>query len=79
MATEGREYAESLLLAKENHYVQGCPGCKIDRQKALNSGLPIKQVFIVWTVVLSSGNLFSVPFSMLSCLCFFFFFNELIK
>lgn len=50
----GEVYAESLL--QKNAYFEGCPGCKVDQHKELQRGVPIKQVFIIWIIVLSTGN-----------------------
>lgn len=54
MGEEGHEHVESLL--KRSYYFEGCPGCKVDHLKQTQTGLPIKQVLIVWIVVLSTGN-----------------------
>ncbi|XP_012849913.1 PREDICTED: protein ZINC INDUCED FACILITATOR 1-like [Erythranthe guttata] len=48
------ELVEKLL--KKNEYIEGCPGCKVDQYKQIQRGLPIKQVLIVWIIVLSTGN-----------------------
>ncbi|KAL0380080.1 UNVERIFIED_CONTAM: protein ZINC INDUCED FACILITATOR 1 [Sesamum angustifolium] len=51
---EGREHVESLL--RKDYYVEGCPGCKVDQLKQAQRGLPIKQVLVIWVIVLSTGN-----------------------
>lgn len=48
------EYAESLL--QKDDYVEGCPGCAVDRRKQLQRGLPLKQILTVWMIVLATGN-----------------------
>ncbi|XP_042062417.1 protein ZINC INDUCED FACILITATOR 1-like [Salvia splendens] len=47
------EYAESLL--QKDEYVQGCPGCAVDRRKQLQRGLPLKQILTVWMIVLATA------------------------
>nr|XP_043614474.1 protein ZINC INDUCED FACILITATOR-LIKE 1-like isoform X2 [Erigeron canadensis] len=47
MMSNNEELKEKLLEEHEN-----CPGCKVDRQKQAQTGLPIKQLFIIWVVVL---------------------------
>lgn len=48
---------EESLLQKENYlYVEGCPGCEVDRQKQMQRGLPLKQLLTVWIIVLATGN-----------------------
>ncbi|KAI3445203.1 hypothetical protein Pfo_001868 [Paulownia fortunei] len=60
---EGQEYGESLL--QKDHYFEGCPGCKVDQQKETQRGLPIKQVLIIWIIVLSSALTISSLFPFL--------------
>lgn len=43
-------------LLKNKCYYDGCPGCKVDQDKQLQRGLPIKQLFSIWIVVLSTGK-----------------------
>ncbi|KAK9067471.1 hypothetical protein SSX86_014800 [Deinandra increscens subsp. villosa] len=38
------------LLSKVYH--ESCPGCNVDQYKELQTGLPIKEVFCIWVVVL---------------------------
>ncbi|KAL8529310.1 hypothetical protein ACS0TY_006655 [Phlomoides rotata] len=57
------EYAESLL--QKDSYFEGCPGCKVDQQKELQRGVPIKQVFIIWIIVLSTALAISSLFPFL--------------
>ncbi|KAM0004663.1 putative major facilitator superfamily, MFS transporter superfamily [Helianthus debilis subsp. tardiflorus] len=36
----------------EQEYHENCPGCKVDRNKRIQTGLPIKELFFTWVVVL---------------------------
>ncbi|KAJ0753576.1 hypothetical protein HanPI659440_Chr09g0337341 [Helianthus annuus] len=36
----------------EQEYHENCPGCKVDRNKRIQTGLPIKELFFLWVVVL---------------------------
>ncbi|KAL3623296.1 hypothetical protein CASFOL_032112 [Castilleja foliolosa] len=58
------EYEESLLLQKDC-YLDGCPGCKVDQHKLIQRGLPIKQIFTVWFIVLASSLTISSLFPFL--------------
>nr|GMC93661.1 protein ZINC INDUCED FACILITATOR-LIKE 1-like isoform X1 [Ipomoea batatas] len=53
----GSEYKEALLLSnqKKKCYYESCPGCKVEEQKRLHRGLPIKNIIIVWIIVLASA------------------------
>lgn len=63
------ETIESSLLLWENH--ENCPGCKIDRLKQADTGVPVKHLFYVWIVVLAAGTCtISISFSIS---CFFLF------
>ncbi|KAL8061805.1 hypothetical protein ABFS82_02G107400 [Erythranthe guttata] len=57
------ELVEKLL--KKNEYIEGCPGCKVDQYKQIQRGLPIKQVLIVWIIVLSTALTISSLFPFL--------------
>ncbi|KAL2514727.1 Protein ZINC INDUCED FACILITATOR-LIKE 1 [Forsythia ovata] len=46
---------ERLLIKKEKEYYEKCPGCKVDREKEMHQGLPIKQFLMLWIIVLSSA------------------------
>ncbi|KDP27074.1 hypothetical protein JCGZ_22071 [Jatropha curcas] len=46
------DYSEALL--KKNYY-ENCPGCKVDRYKELKKGLPIRELFSIWIVVLGTA------------------------
>jgi hypothetical protein len=37
-------------------YVDGCPGCAVDRHKAANPGIPYGNFIYVWIVTLCTGN-----------------------
>ncbi|MFS7969938.1 hypothetical protein Hanom_Chr09g00815091 [Helianthus anomalus] len=39
------------LLEHEN-----CPGCKVDRQKRIQTGLPLKQLIFIWVLMLCVGK-----------------------
>lgn len=55
----GSEYKKALLLSNQkNCYYEKCPGCKVEQQKRLQRGLPVKNLITVWIVVLASGMLF---------------------
>ncbi|KAG9129335.1 hypothetical protein Leryth_016631 [Lithospermum erythrorhizon] len=47
------EYQESLL--KKKHYHENCPGCIVEEKKALQRGLPIKELVTIWIIVLSTA------------------------
>ncbi|XP_055817021.1 protein ZINC INDUCED FACILITATOR-LIKE 1-like isoform X2 [Solanum dulcamara] len=52
----GEEEKETLLNKKEEHYYyENCPGCKVDLHQAGQTGLPIKELFTVWVVVLGTA------------------------
>ncbi|KAL8251500.1 hypothetical protein R6Q59_035193 [Mikania micrantha] len=44
------EISNELL---EPVYYENCPGCKVDRNKRTQTGLPIKELLFIWVVVLS--------------------------
>ncbi|KAK4414266.1 protein ZINC INDUCED FACILITATOR 1 [Sesamum alatum] len=60
---EGQEHVESLL--RKDYYVEGCPGCKVDQLKQTSRGLPIKQVLVIWVIVLSTALTISSLFPFL--------------
>uniref|UniRef100_A0A7N0TM52 Major facilitator superfamily (MFS) profile domain-containing protein n=1 Tax=Kalanchoe fedtschenkoi TaxID=63787 RepID=A0A7N0TM52_KALFE len=45
--------ADEVLL--EKHYVEVCPGCKVDMRKLSNSGFPMKELFSMRLVVLCNA------------------------
>ncbi|CAA6657002.1 unnamed protein product [Spirodela intermedia] len=48
------ENASAPLLEKVYH--ADCPGCKVDRWKATNEGIPFRELFYVWLVTLCTGK-----------------------
>ncbi|KVH92041.1 Major facilitator superfamily [Cynara cardunculus var. scolymus] len=48
----GNEFKKPLL---NKLYYEGCPGCNLDQYKELNTGLPIKEVLWIWTVMLCNA------------------------
>ncbi|XP_039174034.1 protein ZINC INDUCED FACILITATOR-LIKE 1-like isoform X1 [Eucalyptus grandis] len=42
-----------VLLKK--HYYENCPGCKVDKLKESQRGLPIRELVSIWIVVLSTA------------------------
>lgn len=57
----GSEYKETLLQKEDTIYYENCPGCKVEQQKELQRGVPIKLLLSVWTIVLCT----SLPISSL--------------
>ncbi|PIA48400.1 hypothetical protein AQUCO_01400777v1 [Aquilegia coerulea] len=53
--------ATEPLLKKNKVYYENCPGCKVDRRKDTYEGIPIKEFFYIWIVILCS----SLPISSL--------------
>ncbi|GJM88077.1 hypothetical protein PR202_ga04101 [Eleusine coracana subsp. coracana] len=51
---EGESAAAPLLEEKPQVYVDGCPGCAVDRRKAENPGIPYKHFFHIWIIILVS-------------------------
>ncbi|KAK1381255.1 Zinc induced facilitator 1 [Heracleum sosnowskyi] len=47
------EDVKETLLEKD--YNENCPGCKVDRRKLLQQGVPYKEVFTIWVVVLATA------------------------
>ncbi|KAL8233893.1 hypothetical protein R6Q59_019993 [Mikania micrantha] len=43
------ELKDELL---DHGYHENCPGCKVDRQKRIQTGFPIKELIFIWVVVL---------------------------
>lgn len=50
------EYRETLL--KKTQFYENCPGCKVDQQKELQRGLPIRELVSIWIIVLCAGMCF---------------------
>ncbi|CAM8933038.1 unnamed protein product [Rhodiola kirilowii] len=44
-----------LLLNKNNQYYENCPGCKVELLKQTQTGLPIRELFSIWIVVLCTA------------------------
>lgn len=40
----------------EKVYFENCPGCKQDKKKDFNPGIPYKEFAFVWLVTLCTGN-----------------------
>jgi len=54
------------LLEKKQYY-KDCPGCKVEQAKELNQGVSIKNLLVIWMVVLcSSKQYFNLLFSYTS-------------
>ncbi|PWA21780.1 major facilitator superfamily domain protein [Artemisia annua] len=43
------ELKEELL---EPVYHDNCPGCKVDRDKRMKTGFPLKELIFIWVIVL---------------------------
>lgn len=52
---EGGSTREPLLL-KNHHYHDDCPGCKVDHDKEIHRGFPLKQLLNVFTMTLCTGK-----------------------
>ena len=48
------EDAKETLLEKD--YYENCSGCKVEQYKAAQRGLPVKQLFAIWIIVLATGT-----------------------
>ncbi|WOH16228.1 hypothetical protein DCAR_0935777 [Daucus carota subsp. sativus] len=46
------EDAKETLLKKD--YYENCSGCKVEQYKAAQRGLPVKQLFVIWIIVLAT-------------------------
>lgn len=44
---------EPLLKKK---YYENCSGCKVDKPKESERGLPIRKLLTIWVVVLATGK-----------------------
>ena len=51
------ERVKEALLKKQKTSYQGCPGCIVDRRKEREEGIPLKELCLIWIVVLASGNM----------------------
>ncbi|KAK7343002.1 hypothetical protein VNO80_25963 [Phaseolus coccineus] len=65
MNMEGENVEKPLLERKK--YYENCPGCKVDKAKELSEGqgVPFKNLFIIWMVVLCAAMPISSLFSYL--------------
>lgn len=45
---------QEKLLKK--HYYEKCPGCMVDKMKERQRGVPLKQLFTIWSIVLCAGK-----------------------
>ncbi|CAM8924546.1 unnamed protein product [Rhodiola kirilowii] len=43
------------LLLNKNQYCENCPGCKVELLKQTQTGLPIRQLFTIWIIVLCTA------------------------
>ena len=55
--TSKSELKEELL---EQVYHENCPGCKVDRDKRMQTGFPLKELIFMWVVVLCVGKFITV-------------------
>lgn len=46
------------LLGIEAEYYENCPGCKTDRLKEEQTGVPYRQLSFIWLVSLCTGQYF---------------------
>ncbi|KAK9218238.1 hypothetical protein WN943_006875 [Citrus x changshan-huyou] len=56
---------EPLLKKK---YYENCSGCKVDKLKESERGLPIRKLFIIWIVVLATGSSYMLGRALTSVL-----------
>ncbi|MFS7948684.1 hypothetical protein Hanom_Chr06g00562801 [Helianthus anomalus] len=43
-------------------YHENCPGCKVDRDKRMQTGFPFKDLIFIWVVVLCVGELILITY-----------------
>ncbi|MED6150115.1 hypothetical protein PIB30_069210, partial [Stylosanthes scabra] len=43
---------EALLLKNKKQYYENCPGCKVDQVKDMNHAVSVKNLLIIWMIVL---------------------------
>ncbi|CAD6258411.1 unnamed protein product [Miscanthus lutarioriparius] len=57
-AVEQQSSSSSVAAEAEGEYdyVDGCPGCAVDRHKAANPGIPYASLIYVWTVTLCTST-----------------------
>jgi len=54
---EGQSSAPLLEEKQQTAWVEGCPGCAVDRRKAANPGIPYGSFIYVWIVTLCTGTM----------------------
>ncbi|XP_049404327.1 protein ZINC INDUCED FACILITATOR-LIKE 1-like [Solanum stenotomum] len=42
-------------LINKKYYYENCPGCNVDQHKSGQAGLPIKELFTIWIVILGTA------------------------
>lgn len=47
------EYRKSLL---KKRYYENCPGCKVEQYKAVQRGIPFRELIFTWVIVLCTGK-----------------------
>ncbi|XP_047316013.1 protein ZINC INDUCED FACILITATOR-LIKE 1-like [Impatiens glandulifera] len=55
MRESEREELEVPLLRLKNGFHENCPGCKVEQDKEMQTGFPIKGFFTIWMVVLCTA------------------------
>ncbi|CAI0442251.1 unnamed protein product [Linum tenue] len=72
MAAAAAAAEEHTVPLLKKQYYENCPGCKVDEQKELKRGLPIREFLSIWTVVLCTvlpiSSLFPYLYFMVSIL-----------
>ncbi|KAF8701210.1 hypothetical protein HU200_033727 [Digitaria exilis] len=69
---DGEAAAAAPLLEEKPTavYIEGCPGCAIDREKAENTGIPYLRFFHIWiinlVVCLPISSIFPLVYFMIS-------------
>ncbi|KAF7848446.1 hypothetical protein BT93_L1938 [Corymbia citriodora subsp. variegata] len=56
---------EQTVVLLKKHYYENCPGCKVDKLKESQRGLPIREILSIWIVVLCSALTISSLFPYL--------------
>lgn len=65
---QATRYAAAAPPLLEMAYHEGCPGCAVERSKALNSGVPYMRFFHIWIIILVSCMCLSPYVFFLLCL-----------
>ncbi|XP_028782366.1 protein ZINC INDUCED FACILITATOR-LIKE 1-like [Neltuma alba] len=55
MAADNNDKNGSRQPLLKNRYHENCPGCKVDQDKEMHRGLPVKQLLNVWMVTLCTA------------------------